>query len=93
VPRIGEALGHRLRERLAAVRSLEQQTLLEKVLCLEEIERFQLANTVGVSDGSRDLSRGIEALAATVEKVPVTESDVFDPSMGWFTCCMSVCRR
>ncbi len=90
---LGMALAHRIRDRLTEVRALEQQTLLDKALLLEQIQRLRLANAVIVTDGSRDLNGRIDALAAAVEKVPLAGPEVLDPSMGWLACCLSVCRQ
>jgi len=87
------ALALRVRDRHAEVRMLEQQTLLEKTLRLEELERLRLANAASIAEGSRDITGRIEALQAAVERVPLAEDAMLDPSMGWFSCCMSVCRR
>jgi hypothetical protein len=86
-------LAQRVRDRHAEVRTLEQQTLLERTLRLEELERLRLANTASVAEGSQDIKGRIEALQAAVEGVPLAEDAMLDTSMGWFSCCMSVCRR
>jgi hypothetical protein len=89
---LGIALAHRVRERLTEVETLKEQNWLEKAFSLEEIERFRLVNAISVSDGSRDLSRRIEALASAVETVPVVGGEGIDPSMDWLDCCVSACR-
>ena len=89
---LGVALAHRVRDRLAEVDSLEEQSWLGKVYCLDEIERFRLVNVISVSEGSRDLSPRIDALASVIERVPVAGGEGLDFSMGWLNCCMSVCR-
>ncbi len=92
-PELGAALSARLRSRMSEMRSLEKQTMLERMHRLEELERFRLANVLSVFDGARDLSGGIVALAAAIENVPVSEEGAADPSRGWLECCLSTCRR
>ena len=70
---LDRALAARIREIWIELRGDTSQSALDRAACSSEILRFRLANSVSVSGGGRDQTLRIDALAAALAAIPVTQ--------------------
>jgi hypothetical protein len=70
---LDRALAARIREIWMELRGNTSQSALDRAACSSEILRFRLANSVSVSGGGRDQTLRIDALAAALDAIPVSQ--------------------